>query len=64
VADGELAGLRHADGALGLTEALEVVAVAVVEVAVEGLLLGEARGGVLADGGADVAEDRRRLAAG
>ena len=41
-----------------------MVAVAVVEVAVEGLLLGEALGGVGADGGADVAEDRRRLAAG
>jgi len=35
-----------------------VVAVAVVEVAVEGLLLGEALGGIGADRGADVAEDR------
>jgi len=34
-----------------------------VELAVEGLLLGEALGGVGADRGADVAEDRRRLAA-
>ena len=42
----------------GLAEAVEVVAVAVVEVAVEGLLLGEALGGVGADRGADVAEDR------
>ena len=39
-----------------------MVAVALVEVAVEGLLLGEALGGVGADGGADVAEDRRGVA--
>ena len=42
-------GGGDADGALGLAEAGEVVAVAVVEVAVEGLLLGEALGGVGAD---------------
>ena len=36
-----------------------MVAVAGVEVAVEGLLLGQALGGVGADGGADVAEDGR-----
>ena len=41
-----------------------MVAVAVVEVAVEGFLLGEAGRGVGADGGADVAEDRWGLAAG
>ena len=52
------------DRALGLAEAVEVVAVAVVEVAVERLLLGQPLGGVVADGGADVAEHRRRLAAG
>ena len=40
-----------------------MVAVAGVQVAVEGLLLGEALGGVGADGGADVAEDRGALAA-
>src|SRR5205085_5009091 len=57
-------GGGDAYGALGLAEAVEVVAVALVEVAVEGLLLGEALGGVGADGGADVAEDRRRSAAG
>ena len=57
-------GGGDADRALGLAEAVEVVAVAVVEVAVEGLLLGEPLGGVGADRGADVAEDRRRLAAG
>jgi hypothetical protein len=39
-----------------------VVAVTVVQVAVEGLLLGEPVGGVVADGVADVAEHRRRLA--
>ena len=53
-------GGRDADGPLGLAEAVEVVAVAVVEVAVKGLLLGEALGGVVADRDADVAEDRRR----
>ena len=53
----------HADRALGLAEAVEVVAVALVEVAVEGLLLGEALVGVGADRGAHVAEHRRRLAA-
>ncbi len=56
-------GGGDADGALGLAEAVEVVAVAVVEVAVEGLLLGQALGGVGADGGADVAEDGRGVAA-
>ena len=41
-----------------------MVAVAVVEVAVEGLLLGQALRGVGADGGAHVAEHRRGFAAG
>ncbi len=41
-----------------------MVAVALVEVAVERLLLRQALGGVGADGGADVAEDRRGVAAG
>src|SRR3954452_17417951 len=53
-------GGGDADGALGLGKAIEVVAVALVEVAVEGLLLGEAVGAVGADSGADVAEDGRR----
>ena len=52
-----LVGGRDADGALGLAEAVEVVAIAVVEVAVEGFLFGETLGGVGPDGGADVAED-------
>src|SRR5688572_15651908 len=58
--DGELAGLRHADGALGLPEALEVVAIAVVKVAIEALLLEQAVLRVLADGGAHIPEDGRR----
>ena len=41
-----------------------MVAVAVVEVAVERFLLGEAFGGVGADRGADVAEDGWGIAAG
>ena len=48
----------------GSPRRVEVVAVAVVEVAVERLLLREALGGVVADRGAHVAEHRRRLAAG
>jgi hypothetical protein len=61
VLGGGVVGGGDADGALGLAEAVEVIAVALVEVTVEGLLLGEALCGVGADGGADVAEDRRRL---
>ena len=47
---------RDADRSLGLAEPVEVVAVAVVEVAVERLLLGEPLRGVGADRGAHVAE--------
>ena len=57
-------GGGDADRALGLAEAVEVVAVAVVEVAVERLLLGQPLARVLADRGAHVAEHGRRLAAG
>ena len=53
----------HADRSRPLAEPLEVVAVAVVQVAVEALLLGEPRLGVGADRGPHVAEDRRRRVA-
>src|ERR1700709_2366928 len=55
-------GGGDADGSLGLAEAVEVVAVALVQVAVEGLLLGQALGGVGPARGADGAQDRRRVA--
>src|SRR5688572_5670008 len=47
-------GLGDSNGADLLAQALEVVLVAVVKLAVEGLLLGEARPRVVADGGAHV----------
>ncbi len=55
-----LGGIRggHSNRALRFCQTVEVVAVAGVQVAVEGLLLGEALGGVGAYCGADVAEDR------
>ncbi len=43
---------------------VEVLLVAVVELPVEALLLGKAGSGVVADGGAHVAHDRRSLATG
>ena len=57
-------GLGDADRAGLFAEAVEVVLVAVVELAVEALLLGEARLRVVADRGADVAHHGRRFAPG
>ena len=57
-------GGGDADGARGLAEAGEVVSIAVVEIAVEGLLLGEPLRGVGAGGRAHVAQHRRWLTTG
>ena len=57
-------GGGDADRALWLAEPVEVVAIALVKIAVEGLLLGQALGRIVTDGGAHIAEHRRHLAPG